>query len=87
MHGDGQQTSKNPIPKHLAEYFAREDTLQNETPRSAREDTTQKTRDGRCERKCQRMPEKHSVVPQTNMDYRQPLKGGTPGIDDIINMT
>ena len=80
MHGDGQHTSKNPIPKQLAEYFAREDTLQNETPRSARKDTTQKTRDGRCERKCQRMPEKHSVVQtQTNMDYRQPLREGRLG--------
>ena len=49
MHGDGQQTSKNPIPKHLAEYFAREDTLRRTKHLAeyfAREDTTQKTKEG-----------------------------------------
>ena len=80
MHGDGQHTSKNPIPKQLAEYFAREDTLQNETPRSA--SRTQRRRpemvDARgSARECRRSTLLSQT--QTNMDYRQPLREGRPG--------
>ena len=80
MHGDGQHTSTNPIPKQLAEYFAREDTLQNETPRSA--SRTQRRRpemvDARgSARECRRSTLLSQT--QTNMDYRQPLEEGRPG--------